>query len=526
MKQVKKPRKQKKRDLTAKTTTPPPNLEMQIVNPKAGAVDLGSREQYVCVGLNRREDVRIFGNTTTELNDLSDWLELRGVTQFAMESTGHYWYALHDILTKRNKIEVILVNGRFSKNISGRKSDLMDCEWLYKLHSFGLLRGSFLTDAITDDLKRLTRHRQNLVRESVRYMARVGKCLRRMNIVLDAVLSSLQSVSGHKMIEAMIRGERDAAVLADLADKHVKSSREKRIAALTGNWHESSMFEIKQCYDSYVLSNRQIDELDLQINAVLAKTVSNTEGVYQPFAKVEKPQEVQYPILEALKETPKEVSENIEPPLQYTKSQVFNQKKSGQPKDERLPIQRVKRTHHTHEIPFDIQGYGYKLWGTDLFDIPGIGRESVLMLISEIGGLKNWQKFPTAGHFSAWLGLLPNNRISGGKVLSSHRIRKDNRVSNTLRNAAASLLKEGVKKTTALHRFGQRILHKKGKTAAVVALASKMAKIIWHCITKQEPFKQPSLAEYEQTARQQTLRTMQKKIFSLNITAEELSILV
>lgn len=523
MKKLKKARKQKKRDLTA-PSKPTEHLEMQIVNPRAGAVDIGSREHYVCLGLNRVKDVRIFGNTTAELNALCDWLEMRGVEQFAMESTGHYWYALHDLIKQRGKIEVILVNGRFSKNISGRKSDLLDCEWLYKLHSFGLLRGSFLTDAITDDLKRLTRHRQNLVRESVRYMARVGKCLRRMNIVLDSVLSTLQSVSGHKMIEAMIRGERNAEVLADMADRHVKSSREKRIAALTGNWHESSLFEIKQCYDSYVLSNRQIDELDLQINRILAKTVSNTEGVYQPFAKVEKPQEAQE--AQEVQQVQQVQQLEQEEPLRYIKSAVFNQKKSGQPKAERLPIQRVKRYHHPHEIPFDIQGYGYKLWGTDLFEIPGIGRESVLMLMSEIGGLQNWQRFPTAGHFSAWLGLLPNNRISGGKVLSSHRIRKDNRVSNTLRNAAATLIKEGVKKTSALHRFGQRIMHKKGKTAAVVALASKMAKIIWHCITKQESFKQPSLAEYEQTTRQQTLRTMQKKIVHFNITAEELSIIV
>lgn len=496
----------------------PPPLAMKIVNPKAGAVDIGSKEQYVCVGLNRAEDVKIFGASTEELNKLCDWLEERGVTNFAMESTGHYWYALYDILVKRNKIEVILVNGRFSKNISGRKSDLLDCEWLYKLHSFGLLRGSFLTDAITDDLKRLARHRQNLVKESVRHLGRINKCLRRQNLVLDTVVSALKSVTAHKILEAIIKGERNAEKLADLADKNIKSSREKRIAAMTGNWHESSLFEIKQCYESYLLFNRQIDEIDLTINDLLVKTVSDTEGVYQPYTMVEKP-----------KETPdsdKQAVTNTDKPLEYVKSQAFRQKRSGQPKSVRLPIQRIKRDHHTHDIQFDIQGYAYKLWGTDLFAIPGIGRESVLVLMSEIGGLNNWKKFPTAGHFAAWLGLLPNNRISGGTVLSSHRLRHDNRVSHALRNAAASLIKTTVKKTTALHRFGQRILQKKGKTAAVVAIASKIAKIVWHMITKQESFKQPSIAEYEAKSREQMIQNLQKKILHLNITAEELSVMV
>jgi transposase len=512
----KKPRKQKKRELK-KALESPQHLEMAIIHPHAGAADIGSKEHYICVGLNRAQDVRTFGCSTDELNKACDWLEERDVTSFAMESTGHYWYALHDMLTRRGKIEVILVNGRFSKNISGRKSDLMDSEWLYKLHSFGLLRGSFLTDAITNEVKRLSRHRGTLVRESVRHLARIGKNFRQMNIVLDSVLSSFKTVSGRRIIEAVIAGERDPNKLADLANKTVKASREKLVAALTGTWQESCLFQIKQCYEAYLLFNRQIGALDLEINALLAKSVTDTEGVYQPYAVTEKPVE-----------TVAEPTASATPaPLIYVKDDAFKQKAGGIAKATyRLPINRVKRDHHTHEIGFDIQGYGYKLWGTDLFAIPGVGRESVLVLISEIGALKNWEKFPTAGHFAAWLGLLPNNRISGGKVLSNHRIRHDNRVSAALRNAAASLIKDAVKKTTALHRFGMRIMHKKGKTAAVVALASKIAKIIWYMITRQEPFKQPTAAEYEEQKRQITVRKIQKQINQMNITAEEISIVV
>ncbi|MDZ7880757.1 MAG: transposase [Saprospiraceae bacterium] len=175
-----------------------PQLAMDLINPQARAVDIGSKEHYVCVGLNREQDVRTFGCSTVDLNALADWLEQRGVTTFAMESTGHYWYALYDVLVRRGKITVMLVNGRFSKNISGRKSDLLDCEWLYKLHSFGLLRGSFLTDAVTEELKIFSRHRQNLIRTSVQNTLRINKCLRRMNIILDSVLSNLQTVSARR----------------------------------------------------------------------------------------------------------------------------------------------------------------------------------------------------------------------------------------------------------------------------------------------------------------------------------------
>ena len=146
--------------------------------------------------------------------------------------------------------------------------------------------------------------------------------------------------------------------------------------------------------------------------------------------------------------------------------------------------------------------------------------------MSEIGSVVNWLKFLTAGHFSAWLGLLPNNKISGGKVLSSHRIKHSNRISVALRNGAANLIKVNVEKNTPLHRFGMRLLHKKGKSAAVVAIASKIARIIWHMVREQKPFEQPSLADYEAYVRTQTMKKMQQQITKLNISAEELSIII
>ena len=148
-----------------------------------------------------------------------------------------------------------------------------------------------------------------------------------------------------------------------------------------------------------------------------------------------------------------------------------------------------------------------------------MGRECVMSLMSEIGSVVNWLKFPTAGHFAAWLGLLPNNKIFGGKVLSSHRIKHSNRISVELRNGAANLIKANVEKSTPLHRFGMRLLHKKGKSATVVALAGKIARIIWHYLSRffgmireQKPFEQPSLADYEAYERAQTLKKIQKQI--------------
>ena len=228
-------KKSRKKETPTNNLSPSPpeqTLTMSVLNPHAGAADLASREHFVCVGLSRIEDVRTFGCSTVELNALANRLELRGVTAFAMESTGHYWYALYDILTKRNKMTVMLVNGRFSKNISGRKTNILDSEWLYKLHNFGLLRGSFSTGSATEYLKTLAHHRQVLVAESTRRILRVNKSLRRMNLVVGSVLSNLQTLSSLRIIEAIIRGERDAEKLADMVSSRVKSSREKPVAAL------------------------------------------------------------------------------------------------------------------------------------------------------------------------------------------------------------------------------------------------------------------------------------------------------
>ena len=538
-KETRKRKKQKKRLATHLPPEPAKPLLMDILNPHAGAVDIGSKEHYVCLGLNRQTDVRTFGCTTADLICLADWLEERGVTAFAMESTGHYWYALYDVLVRRGKIAVLLVNGRFSKNISGRKSDLLDCEWLYKLHSFGLLRGSFLTDAATEELKIMNRHRQNLIRTSVQNTLRINKSLRRMNIVLDSVLSNMQTVSARKMIESIIRGERNAEVLADLAGSQVKSSREKRIAALTGNWRDSDVLEIAQNYESYCLIQHQLTHLDLKIDKHLAKMIGDTEGVYQPNvveAKVETKPFKEGENISSVKtsngKTPVETRvETIKTDDDYPTSlnliDPFKQKTTAPPQGSVvLDLVKVRRQYHQHEVPFDIQGYAFKTWGIDLFAIPGIGRECVMALMSEIGSPVNWLKFPTAGHFAAWLGLLPNNKISGGRLLSSHRVKHSNRVAVALRQGAANLIKSNVKHDTPLHRFGQRLMHKKGKSAAIVAVAGKMARIIWHMITEQKPFQQQPIEVYEAHVREQTVKKIQKQVIKLNISAEELSIIV
>ena len=478
VKQTRKKKKQNKRLGFVKPTETP--LVMEIINPQAGAVDIGATEHYVCLGLNRQTDVRIFGCTTDDLNQLADWLESKGVTAFAMESTGHYWYALYDVLVRRGKIAVTLVNGRFSKNISGRKSDLLDCEWLYKLHSFGLLRGSFLTDAATEELKIFNRHRQNLVRSSVQNVLRINKSLRRMNINLDSVLSNIQTVSARKMIEAIIRGERNAEVLADMAGYQVKSSREKRIAALTGNWRDSDVLEIAQNYEAYCLIQQQLMKLDLKMDTHLSKMIGDTEGVYKPKVVTENEkndgQNVPPDKPTKGKTSDEKSSSDDNYPTSLNLPDPFKQKTTAPPKGATvLEFTKVRRQQHQHEIPFDIQGYAFKTWGVDLFAIPGIGRECVMSLMSEIGSPVNWLKFPTAGHFAAWLGLLPNNKISGGKLLSSHRTKHSNRVAVALRQGAANVIKATTKKDTPLHRFGQRLLYKKGKSAAIVAVAGKVA---------------------------------------------------
>jgi len=225
---------------------------MPVINENAAGIDIGGKSNYVAIGQSS-DDVREFGVYTEDLNATAEWLVEEGITSVAMESTGTYWQQLFIILQEYG-LETILVNGKFTKNVKGKKTDVLDCQHIQKLHTLGMLEGSFLPDNFTTSIRQYTRHRKNLFEDAKRYKLRMQKAMRLMNIRLDNAIKDITGKSGKSIITAILKGERDAKKLADLADWRVKKSKEEIAKALTGDWRDEYVFELKQSFEFSIVS--------------------------------------------------------------------------------------------------------------------------------------------------------------------------------------------------------------------------------------------------------------------------------
>ena len=234
--------------------------KMPVVNIAAAGIDVGSNSHFIAIGQNK-EDVKEFGVYTEDLYELCQHLVSAGCTTVALESTGSYWQPLFVLLQQYN-LNPILVNGKFTKNVKGRKTDVQDCQWIQKLHTMGMLEGSFLPDLFTEKVRQYYRHRQTLVDNAASYINKMQKALRLINLRLDSVLRDVMGRWGKDIIESILKGERNAKVLASLAQPTVKTPKEEIIAALTGDWREECIFELKQCYEIYQHYHKKIDECD------------------------------------------------------------------------------------------------------------------------------------------------------------------------------------------------------------------------------------------------------------------------
>lgn len=262
--------------------------KMPVIHPDAAGIDLGSKFHVVAVG-QKPEQVRQFGVYTEDLHELANWLLDNDIKTVAMESTGSYWKGLFVILQNYG-LNPILVNGSQVKNVKGRKSDVQDAQWIQRLHGLGLLTGSFLPDNLTDSLKQYSRHRQKLQDNGADYIKKMQKAMRLMNIRLDNVLSDIVGKSGRAIIEAIIAGERDATRLANKVDYRVRKSKDEIAKALTGDWRESYVFELKQSYELYLFLRKQIAECDRVIEEILKKVVENLPPHKQQEVKDFEPQ--------------------------------------------------------------------------------------------------------------------------------------------------------------------------------------------------------------------------------------------
>lgn len=436
-------------------------ISMPLLNPFAAGIDVGSKSHYVAVGQNP-EDIKEFGVCTLSHQSILDYLKSNNITTVAMESTGSYWQSLFCILQQEG-FEVLLVPGNQTKN-SRAKTDVKDCQWIQKLHSLGLLTGSFLPDEATMKLRNLQRHRSSLVEMTAVYNNKIQKVLRLMNIRLDVSIRDVTGKTGKQIIESILNGERNAKELIKLVDSRVKKSKQEIENNLQGQWNDELLYELKDCYDLFLVYQKKIKNCDEELNNIL-------------------------------KEQTKEIA--VDSDIKLTKKQT---KGKNQPK-------------------IDIKSYSYKIYGTDLFAINGFSVGAALTLMSEIG--LGVYKFDSAKRFTSWLRLAPNNRISGGKVLTSRTEKSKNRVTKALRDVANAI---GLsKKDDYLTLFFRKIAYKKGRGAAITATARKVAVIVWNMITKKCKYSPIKTEEYLLQQKQRKLKYIKKDLEKYQISIGELS---
>jgi len=441
-------------------------MEMEIINSNAAGIDVGSKSHYVAVGQSL-EDVKEFGVYSEDLTGLCQWLLSYGITSVAMESTGDYWQNLYVELVKHG-FDVVLCNGKFTKNAKGKKTDVKDCRWIQKLHALGLLTGSFLPDETTEILRTYCRQRSNWIDLSSAASRKMQKFLKLLNFRLDVVVKDVCGLTGLKIIDDICKGNLDPYSLAEHRHYNCRKSKEEIAKALHGNNRNDYLFGLKQEYSSYLYFQKMLKQCDKEI---------------EKFIKLELRKNPALSKLTTTNKPYKRVNKNA-PEIQN-----FNQ------------------------VAFQYFG------GIDFMAIEGLSHSTIMTLMSELGP-EGFFKFSTSKEFTSWLRLAPNNKISGGKILSNRIPKGSNRLKIAIRQAANSI---GNLKDTHLSDFFHRIAYKKGRQAAVSATARKLAVIIWTMATKKVPYNPP--AEYlflDQKRKMKLVTRIKKNIAKFDIKPYEI----
>ena len=440
-------------------------ISMEVIHVHAAGVDVGSKSHWVAVDQDPRH-VREFGVYTKDHIMLIEYLHSHQINTVAMESTGSYWQTLFNALQAAG-FEVILVQGSHTKNVSGRKTDMLDCMWIQKLHSLGLLSASFILSDYLQTLRTYFNHREYLVDQTSRYINKMEKALRLMNIRLDIAFRDTMGKSGRAIIDAILTGERDPQYLASLAHSRVKKSKTEIADSLQGEWRDELLFELQSClqfYDAYVAA---IKECDQQIEALLTKYIPKND-------------------------LPLHVSDQ--------------------------PEFRIDKKKKNKLSPgFNVRQLAFAHLKTDLFQIPGVSHNTVLSILCTLGN--DICRFKTAKQFASWLRLVPNNKISGGKIISSRTPKSKNTFATCLRQAANSI---GNQQNHPLTPFFKRIAYRKGRGAAITATARKLAIIIWNMITKSQSYKGYDYDRTCQKRKNTQIKNIRSRLAKLNLSDDEL----
>lgn len=437
-------------------------VEMPMLNPNAAGIDIGSTEHWVAVPSERdKENVKCFSAFTCDLHQIARWLQKCKIKTVAMESTGIYWLNLF-LLLEDYGFEVYLVNARYVKNVSGRKTDMSDAEWIQTLHSCGLLTNSFQPDNYTRKLRCYSRHRQNLIRQASCYIQHMQKSMELMNLKLHKVIRDIAGKTGMTIVGAILQGEHDAETLAELRDRSIRASKETIVKSLQGTWREEFIFTLQQAYDAYNFTQRQISECDEKIH-------------------------------KALKERSCEINQGLE---------VVIEKKSTRKKNRNTP-------------KFDLDSYLKVHFGVDLTQIDGIDSLSGMNILAEIGS--DFSKWPTRKQFLSWLNLVPNNKKSGGRLISSHLLNRKNTAGLIFRKCGSCLWKS----KGPLGDYYRIQRAKNGGKAAAIATGNKLASVVYTMVTRQVEYDETILQSMKRNSQLRRLNNLKKKVEHLQKTLEE-----
>jgi transposase len=449
--------KSKSRKSKSASNPAPPTL-----HPHAAGIDVGARKIYVAVPPGTCADtVRSFETFTEDLLALRDWLQQCGVDTVAMESTGVYWIPLFQVLEAAG-LEVCLVNARHCKNLPGRKTDVQDCQWLQYLHSVGLLRGSFRPADEICAVRSILRHRDSLVHGATRCVNHLHKALTQMNLQIQHVISDITGFTGLAILEAILAGERDPQKLAALKDPRIKAAREVLVKSLRGDWREEHLFTLRQSFELWKTHQQLMAACDAQMEAMLGTFETRTE-----------------------------------------------------PEVELKPGSQKKPKNHPQ---FAVREECHRVLGVDLTTVPGFQAPTVLTLFCELGPTFA-EKFPTAKHFGSWLGLCPDNRITGDKIYSVKTRDVKSRVARALRLAAQGL-------TRAENYFGdlyRRWKARLGGPKAITAMAHKLARVLWHLLKYKQAFDWNVFAKEEEKMKRKKLARLQNLAAAMNYQLTPLS---
>ena len=438
------------------------SVSMAVVNEHAAGIDVGSRQHYVAVG-QEPQDVRTFNVYTKDHKALIEWLQQKGIVTVALESTGTYWQTLFSSLQAAG-FEVVLSNNYIKD--PQRKTDTNDARWLQKMHTLGLLKHSFIPSAEIARLRSYHRHRSNIVAAATAHTQHMQKALRLMNLLFDLVLSDFTGLGGTKRREAILSVERSGEALSKLAHNRVKKSKQEIADSLQGDWKEEQLYILQDEWTMYKNCQQRMTICDQKIEALLKTMIHKTAPLHKA-----------------------------------------------------IPTKPVKeKKHHSKNAPgFDAAALSREYFGVDLLRIEGVASNTVMTFISEVGS--DIYKFPTMKNFTSWLRLAPNNKKTGDKVFSSRTPKGKSIMANAFRVAANTVAQ---RKDGVLKKIFSRIAYKKGRSAAITAVARRLAEIFWIMTVKKQEYQPKNEQLYEEQIKRNVIKNIHKKIRRFGLTTEDI----